>query len=157
VPRIKTDTPIIVRSGSVDDVRSHGELLLKEHWEEVAKNKHLMVLSPDWKSYYALEEAGKLITLTAWTGPELVGYSVNFFGSHLHYSGLQYAQNDILFVLKKHRATGIGPRLILATESAARQKGCKLMLWHSKQDTALLRLLPKMGYGIQDIVHSKEL
>ena len=43
------------------------------------------------------------------------------------------------------------------TEEHAKSLGCKLMLWHAKEDTTLCALLPRLKYGVQDIVFSKEL
>ena len=39
----------------------------------------------------------------------------------------------------------------------ARSEGCKLMLWHAKENTALAKLLPKLKYGVQEIMYSKEI
>lgn len=152
--------PIVVRLAGIDVVREHGQKLLEAHWQEIALNKRVMRLDPDWHRYYALEEQGSLLTLIA-CPPEdeehLVGYSVNFLQPHLHYRDLFTCANDVLFVTKEQRRTGLGPRLILATETAAIDHGAKFIMWHAKQSTALDALLPKMGYGVQDIVYSKEL
>ena len=46
---------------------------------------------------------------------------------------------------------------IKGTEDHARSEGCKLMLWHAKENTALAKLLPKLKYGVQEIMYSKEI
>jgi hypothetical protein len=32
-----------------------------------------------------------------------------------------------------------------------------MIVWHAKQGTALEAILPRIGYGVQDILFSKEL
>lgn len=131
--------------------------LLREHWDEIARNKSLMVLAPDHERYKALEDSGALFTLGVFdAADQLVGYSVNLIDQHLHYSGLRYSANDVLFLQRQHRG-GFGRLLIEATEHRARELGSKLHLWHAKGDTALQGLLERGGYPVQDIVFSKEL
>jgi len=155
---------ITIRPASVDVVRAHGQRLLEDHWEEVALNKSVMRLDPEWKRYYAMEEQGMLFSLGAWMAAphpevpdELVGYAVTFALTHIHYAGLFYLQNDVLFVAKRARHTGVGPKMIVATEGEARARGAKLVMWHAKPGTALDALMPRMGYQIQDVVYSKEI
>ena len=139
------------------EVNAKAKHLLAEHWDEVALNKDLMVLNPDEQRYLALEATGQFFALAAWDGDELVGYSGNFIGQHLHYAGLRYANNDVLFVAKDHRASPLGLRLIRETVAEAQRRGARLMLWHGKQDTPLAELLPKMDYKVQDVIYSREL
>jgi predicted GNAT superfamily acetyltransferase len=131
--------------------------LLRAHWDEVAKNKELMQLKPRVDVYRAMENDGALIALGAFSGPDLVGYSVTMVSAHLHYADLIYAHNDVIFVAEQHRAGRLGLKLIRETERQAKERGARLMLWHAKPDTAFNTLLPRLGYGVQDIVHSREL
>ena len=142
----------------VDTIRDHAADLLEAHWGEVAQYKHLMVLKPDWHRYYEAEEKGMLLAISVGVpGNPMVGYSVSFIGSHMHYRDLVVATNDVLFLHEGWRTSGVGPRLIVATEAEAAERGAKLMLWHAKPDTALDSIMPRMGYSVIDIVHSKEL
>ena len=130
--------------------------MLRDHWGEVAKNKHLMVLDFDAGRYAAAEDAGQLLVLRADINGRLAGYSVNIVSQHLHYAGLRVCNNDVLFVPRAARGA-LGVRLMRATEDAAAAAGCRMMGWHAKEDTDLQRILPRMGYGVQDIVYTKEL
>ena len=76
---------------------------------------------------------------------------------HFHYADLRVTQNDVLFVKKEFRGGRLGLRLLKATEDHAKSEGCKLMLWHAKENTALDKLLPKLKYGVQEIMYSKEI
>lgn len=129
--------------------------LFKEHYDEIALNKSVMKLSPDWTKYYALEQSNMLLCLGAFMGDECVGYSINFLMSHLHYKDLLYMQNDLLFVAEEHRKSRVGLLLIQETEVQAKEYGAKMMLWHAKENTSLSVIMQRMGYRVQDIIFSK--
>ena len=116
-----------------------------------------MVVKPDEETYRKSEEMGTIFILSARQGDKLIGYSVNFVTNHLHYADLKLAQNDLLFISKEHRGGRIGLKLIKETEKHATSLGCKLMLWHAKESTTLAHMLPRLKYGVQDIIFSKEL
>ena len=131
--------------------------LLEDNWTDVAKNKELMVLSPDREKYLMLEANNQLICIAAKIDGVLVGYSVNILQYHLHYSNLFYCNNDVIYLHSNLRDNPLGLRLIKRTEQLAKERGAKLMLWHAKENTALDKLLRRMNCKVQDIIHSKEL
>jgi GNAT superfamily N-acetyltransferase len=144
--------------------------LLEEHYAELATVPDIMLLKPDVERYQTLEAAGNLFAIGMFdthvdthvdadgNGAEtLVGYSVNIVCTNLHYGDLLMCQNDLLFVRKSHRRGMTGMRLITATERAAKDRGVKMMLWHAKPGTTLDRMLPRLGYGIQDVIYSQVL
>ena len=142
---------------TIADKIAHCATLLDAHWNESARNKHLMVLKPDLARYQALEASGALLGLVAYMDDEIVGYSVNIVTPHLHYADLVCCMNDVLFIAKEHRQSPLGLKLIRDTERAAKARGVHLMLWHAKEDTALSQILPKLGCKVQEITFSKEL
>ena len=146
-----------IKLATVDEMLAEAQTLFDEHYEEIARNKHVMVLKPDEITYRKSEEMGSIFILSARQDDVLIGYSVNFVTNHLHYADLRIAQNDLLFISKEHRGGRIGLKLIRETESHATSLGCKLMLWHCKENTTLSALLPRINYGVQDIIYSKEL
>lgn len=146
-----------IRTSTVSEMLANAGELFEEHWDEIALNKQVMVLKPDEDRYRAMEQAGSLMILAAWEGEALVGYSVNFIVNHLHYADLKLCSNDLLFITRSKRAGRLGLKLIRETEKRAAEMGARLMLWHAKQDTALAVMMPKMGYGVQDIIFSKEI
>ena len=131
--------------------------LFEEHYEEIARNKQIMKLKPNYQLYEALNSTGWLFIYVAMRDDVCIGYSMNIMMHHLHYADLRIAQNDILFVKKEFRGGRLGLRLLKVTEDHARSEGCKLMLWHAKENTALAELLPKLKYGVQEIMYSKEI
>lgn len=150
-------TAIQVRPVSLQEWREAGDGLFRLHYDEVARNKRVMVLDPDWPKYEALAAAGMLVILGAFDGDALVGYSASFLATHPHYRGLLIGQNDALFVLKERRAGRVGVELIRETERVCMEHGARLMLWHAKQGTTLERLMPRLGYGVQDVIFAKEI
>jgi predicted GNAT superfamily acetyltransferase len=146
-----------IRLSNVSEMLANAGELFEEHWDEIALNKQVMVLKPDEARYRAMEQAGSLLILAAWEGEALVGYSVNFIINHLHYADLRLCSNDLLFITRSKRAGRLGLKMIRETEKCAAEKGAQLMLWHAKPDTALAVMMPKMGYGVQDIIFSKEI
>ncbi len=147
----------IIEAPLADRIDRMAELLVS-HWDEVAKNKRVMVLKPDRERYAYLDENDGLVCLWALDPDgEIVGYSVNFIGPHIHYADLRIANNDVLFLREDLRPSTVGLRLIRETEKAARARGAQLMLWHAKQGTSLDKIMPRLGYGVQDIIYSKEI
>lgn len=144
-----------IRETTVDEILG-GADLLAAHWDEIALNKQVMQLNPDAERYRALEAQGMLLILGAYIAGELVGYSVNFLMNHLHYADLRVCNNDLLFIAKEHRHGKLGVQLIKRTEEEAKARGARMVLWHAKPDTALNALMPRLGYGVQDIIFSKE-
>lgn len=139
------------------DIEGYTDHLFEEHYEEIARNKEIMKLKPNWPMYYSLEEIGALFLHVATQGDEFIGYSINIVQHHLHYADLNYCQNDVLFIKKEFRGGRIGLRLMKATENHAKSLGCKLMLWHCKPNTPLNEILPRLKYGVQDVIYSKEI
>lgn len=130
--------------------------LLEEHREELTTNKDLMILKPNVELYRALEDSDSLISIVAFDGDKIIGYSVSFVSANLHYSDLLLCSNDVLFVTKEHRGS-IGLKLMRMTERLAKERGCGMILWHTKPNTPLAEILPRLKYKVQDIVYSKEI
>lgn len=131
--------------------------LLADHVQELATRKDLMVLAPDWARYEAADAAGMLLTLFVWADDVLIGYSCSFISQHLHYSGLRYAHNDVVYLSPAWRNHAVGLELMQETERRAKQRGAVVMSWHAKPNTALDKLLPKLGYDVQDVIYMREL
>ena len=89
-----------IKLATVDEVLAEASILFEEHYIEIARNKHLMVLKPDEETYRKSEEMGSIFILSARQDNVLIGYSVNFVTNHLHYADLKLAQNDLLFIKK---------------------------------------------------------
>ena len=146
-----------IRSVSACEWMERAAPMVQTHWQEVALHKALMVLKPDVEAYRELEAKGQLVSLGAFMGEEPIGYSINLLRRHLHYADLVVAQNDLLFVSPAHRKGLAGHLLIRWTERTVRAHGARLMLWHAKPGTPMESLMPRLGYGVQDVMFSKAL
>lgn len=146
-----------IRLCTLDEFKVVADPLFEEHYDEIARNKQVMKLKPNWPSYHAVDKIGWLFIYLAMQDDVCIGYSMNIMMHHLHYADLKVCQNDVLFVKKEFRGGRLGLRLLKVTEDHARSEGCKLMLWHAKENTALAKLLPKLKYGVQEIMYSKEI
>lgn len=147
----------LVETDTITNLIEQTQELQRQHWEEIARNKEVMVLAPDVEQYRALEQAGRLFAVIAYEDERIVAYSVNFLLVNLHYSTLLMGQNDLLFVDKAHRGGRLGMRMIQATEALAAKRGARMVIMHAKDGTPLADILPRVGYGIQDILLSKQL
>ena len=147
----------IVQESAMKHFDNLGDLY-QDHWDEIANDKQLKVLKPNRAAYERMENEGALVSLFVYDIlDDIVGYSVNIVVPHIHYVDLITAHNDIIFIRKDYRLGSLGLRLIKETEKAVKLKGAQLMLWHAKENTALSKIIPRMGYNTQDIVFGKEL
>lgn len=131
--------------------------MLEEHRKELAVYPEIMTLNPDKSRYKHLEDLNCIFTILAVKDEEVVGYSVNIISYSLHYSHLKYCENDVVYLSKEYRRSGLGKAMIKLTEEIASELGCDLMTWGSKKETALMHLLDSMDYQVQEITYSKEL
>ena len=146
-----------IKLATVDEMLAEASILFEEHYEEIARNKQVMKLKPNWPMYESVDQNGFLFIYLAMQDDVCIGYSMNIIMHHFHYADLRVAQNDVLFVKKEFRGGRLGLRLLKVTEDHAKLAGCKLMLWHAKENTALAKLLPKLKYGVQEIMYSREI
>ena len=142
---------------NIADAIIANEALGREHYDEIALNKSVMVYAPDIEKYKALEAHGSLLTLGVFEGEKLVGYSVNILYQHIHYKEMLVAHNDMIFIHQDNRLGTLGLKLIKATTSACRERGAHMMMWHAKQNSKLAHLFPKLGCTVQDIIFSEVL
>lgn len=131
--------------------------LLRQHAAELGAGSALKSAAPNWEAYRALENTGSLLAVVAYAGEQIVGYATVFIGAHLHHVGLRYAHSDALYVLPTHRRGGLGLSLIRETERLAKEGGARLIMWHAKPDSALEKILPRIGYGVEETAYCKEI
>lgn len=140
---------------TIAEIHSLGGFLLEEHYQELTQHKEVVRLDPDWVKYYALEKAGVLMSLGAWEEGELIGYSVFFVHTHLHYKGLKTATNDVLFLRADKRLGMAGVRLIRESEKQLSKDGSVKIIWHVKYNTTLGPLLERFGYTPEEYTMGK--
>ena len=145
-----------IEEGSYKDAL-YNQSLISEHWEELESRKDILQVNVDYERFEMLEKAGMLLTLIAKQNTEVVGYSINILSTHLHHKDTLMCYNDLLFLTKSKRNGTLGIKLINHTEELAKVKGAKMMFWHSKTNTPLSKILPRMGNTLYEQVFLKEL
>ena len=125
-------------------VRREAEPLLKQHYDEIALNKDIIKLNPDWEGYARLDAVNALRIYTARKDDKLVGYFVVIVSKSLHYRDHLFANNDIIFLTKPARRGLAGMKLIkYAIKSLAAEGITKLHIntkAHQPFDAILERL-----------------
>lgn len=139
------------------------EDLIAGHWEEVACDKDVIPLAPDWERAFKLQHAEVL-----WTAGlrdekgSLIGYNAFHVTTHIHYRHTLHAVNDVIFLDPDARGSA-GLRLIRGTEELLRELGVKkvmyrskahVMIGHRKQNT-IGDLLGRIGYRHDEDVYSR--
>ena len=82
-----------------DDLQS----LIELHWDEIALNKDVIKLNPDWERYEFLQEHGGVQCFTARDSGKLVGYFAVVTQANLHYKDHIFATNDVLYLHPDYR------------------------------------------------------
>ena len=125
-------------------VRHEIEPLLEQHWQEIALNKDIIKMNPDWEAYARLDAVNSLRIYTARKDDQLMGYFVVLVSKSLHYRYHLFANNDVIFLSKSARKGLTGVKLIkYAIESLAAEGITKLHIntkAHQPFDAILERL-----------------
>jgi hypothetical protein len=125
-------------------VRREIEPLLKQHYDEIALNKDIIKMNPDWEAYARLDAVNALRIYTARRNDKLLGYFVVIVSKSLHYRDHLFANNDVIFLTKPARKGLTGIKLIkYAIESLAAEGITKLHIntkAHQPFDAILERL-----------------
>ena len=129
--------------------------LIKLHYEEIAVNKDVIPLDPDWDKYKHLCDSGLLVIITARDESKLIGYSIFFITNHLHYKSTKYANNDLLYLHPDYRAGMLGIRLIKQSEKILKEKKVDKILWHIKFNKDFRIILHRLGYVDEDVIVGK--
>lgn len=140
---------------TVAQIKPDMQELIREHWEEIAHDKDQIPLDPDYEAYQRLEALGKVLICSARIDGKLVGYSIFFVTQHPHYKSTKVASNDILYLQKQYRGTGLGPELIRFSESAVLLQGAKKVTWHIKPEFDFSSILSRMDYHLDELVYAR--
>jgi hypothetical protein len=140
---------ILIEQVSIDVIRSYIEELSEEDegW-----------IDSDWNRYYMAEEGDMLSALAVKVKDHgIVGYSITILASDNHHRDMIVGNNEVLIVHSELR-----PRLVMAAEKAARNRGAQIMLWHAEcchhvSDTEFSNMMVGMGYKIQSVAYGRKI
>lgn len=134
----------------MEDVYDEGQPLTVLHWQEIAKNKHLLQLNPDIDLYSKIDKT--LLLITARHEGVLVGYFLWMLVQHVHYKHVLVAEEDLHYLLPEHRRGLNGYFLVKAARDAALERGAQMIIVREKighEHTAMMR---RLGFKPTDIV-----
>lgn len=131
--------------------------LMLSHWHEVAEQTGMPEPTIDIDGLKAIENAGLVLTLGAFDGEVMVGYSINIIANTFNFADLKIMQNEGLFLNKEYRGKLIGVKLIKESERLARARGAVRAQWHTYLDSEADALFTSMHYPAYDRIFSKEL
>lgn len=129
--------------------------LLVQHWEEIARNKEKIPLSPDYDRYFLLERAQKLCVCTARDDSKLVGYATYVYDRQINYPVL-WAEANVLYLDPQSRRPRAAHRLLEFAEESLKRRGVRVM--HSgvkNEHPALGRVLEALGHKPIETVYAK--
>ena len=139
------------------NIQKELELLLTDHWEDVAVNKDVIKLNPDWDAYHNLEDSGALKIFTVRVDEKLVGYFVVILRNHIHYKDHLYAFNDALFLKHEYRRGLTGAKLMKFAEKCLKDDQVSVLVVNTKRHKPFDGLLEWLGYSHVENVYSKYL
>ena len=131
--------------------------LFHSHWKEIATNKDMLVLNPDYSRYRKLIERDMLVVISARDGGKIIGYIIIMVDNHAHYKTVKVSLEDIHFIDPKYRHQGIGRGMILAAEEVLRKRGVQLATMRVKLHSDHGPLLQELGYSPLETIYAKEL
>ena len=131
--------------------------LLFDHYDEIAHDKSVE-MDIDWAAYFNVHKAGMLKIFTCRDAQDyLVGYAIFIVSPNLHYKKTIYAAQDIFFVKKEHRNSGIGFAIIRESEVLLKKMGVDVVHHHVKIKHDFSSLLEKEGYEFVEKVYTKRI
>lgn len=139
----------------IADLREEIEPILEEHWEELANYQDVRDLDIDWDNYYKLNDLGFIKAYTVRVGGQLVGYAAWFIANHLHYKTWKCAKNDIYYLHKDYRQTGLGGQFFLETEAWLKEQGVQLIVLQDKVNHSREKFLTRLGYTVTERNYEK--
>ena len=140
---------------SYSDVIDEIKPLLDLHYEEIAGDKDVIKLNPDYNAYKIMDQRGMLKIVTARNGNELVGYCICLVRPHLHYLDSMTATNDIFYIKKEYRLGMTGVKLFKKTEDIMKQYGVQRIIMNVKRINDVGTIFERLGYKETERVYTK--
>ena len=139
----------------MEDVIEEIKPLLELHYKEIALNKDVIALNPDYDKYLMLEELGMLHIVTVRDEGVLIAYYVSFVHHNIHYKDHIFAVNDIMYVANAYRGSTVAYRMLSYAEKELKKLGVSVMSVHMKADFPFERLCEKRGMKKAEYLYTK--
>lgn len=116
------------------------------HFEELALNKELAPLDPQYDVYLKRDALGEVLFVTLRELGKLAGYFVGFVAPGLHYQTCLTLTMDIFYVWPANRGSGGGFVLFNAVKAEATRRGVQRIFVGSKLHKDASWMFEKLGY-----------
>lgn len=116
------------------------------HWQELALNKDVVPLDPQYNVYLERENRGEVMFITARESGSIVGYFIGFVAPGLHYQTCLTLTMDIFWIHPEKRGNMTGVNLFRFIEQEARNRGVQRMFMGSKLHKDVGWLFERLGY-----------
>ncbi|MDN7881243.1 hypothetical protein [Burkholderia aenigmatica] len=136
---------------AIDEMR----LLYPAHWAEIALNKDVIKLDPDYERYDALDRAGMVHVATARADGQLVGYHIFVLMTHLHYRQSYTATSDITYLRPQHRRGFNGMRFLRFAFESLKPLGVQRIYTNCKMHHDFGRVLERLGFVEAERIYTK--
>jgi GNAT superfamily N-acetyltransferase len=135
--------------------------MFPEHWKELALNKNVIPLDPDFDKCYRADIEGTLRIMTARVpSGQLVGYIFLLVGPHPHYKSTKWAHVDMYWLDPVYRQGWTGVRLFKTLIRDAKEMGCANLTLATKthfMDNRVTKLLQMLGFVPIETIHAMRL
>jgi len=139
------------------NVRREIEPLLEQHYQEIALNKDIIKLNPNWRAYAELDRINALRIYTARKNGILHGYFVVVVSQSLHYSDHLFANNDVIFLNKEARKGLTGMKLLKFGMDCLKAEGVTKLHVNTKLHQPFDPIMKRLGFEEIEKVYSKVL
>jgi len=146
---------IAYKEESYDNVIGEIKPLFDLHYDEIANDKDVIKLNPDYDTYKRLCDAGMIKIITARDDDKLIGYCVCIIKYHLHYKDSLTALNDIFYIAKEYRKGLIGVKLFIKTEEILKKYGVQRVAMNTKTHHDVGVIFDRLGYKETERVFTK--
>lgn len=141
---------------SIDGLWDELDPLIREHYEEIAHFKDIP-LEPHREAYALMQKSGALRVFTARMDGVLIGYVIFTVAPALHYRSSVQAHEDVVFVSKEHRGTGVGLTLLKYAHASLEMEGVQVIYHHVKRAHPTLgKILEVMGFSPIDTIYGRK-
>lgn len=142
---------------NIANVRREIEPLLEQHYKEIALNKDIIKLNPDWRAYAQLDAINGLRIYTARKDGKLMGYFVVIVSRSLHYKDHLFANNDVIFLTKTARKGLTGMKLVKYAIESLKAEGVTKLHINTKMHQPFDPIMERLGFEEIETVFSKVL
>lgn len=137
---------------AVKDEMAH---LWPQHWAEVAVNRDLIELDPDFDTYALYARGGMLHIVVARKAGMIVGYHFSVVRPHLHYKRSLSSFTDIYYIAPEYRTGRTPLRLFQFVEKTLKARGVQKAFTGTKLSLDAGPLFEKMGWAQTERLYIK--